>query len=183
MARRFVAIISSGSYDRAQDRIDVTKATWGKVVPIQLSHKTDSVIGKALIITQEGDKLKAVGEIFDAGKSAVADHAWAGLESGALVGLSIGFRPLEVPTPNTRGGLDYGRIELTEFSVLPNPCNPDAVILEVKDTGEAPAKTTTKPSASAWTPSAIAAKQKLLAHEAAEREAHARRVLTLLQSV
>lgn len=45
---------------------------------------------------------------------------------------SIGFMPLEKPAQNELGGLDFGAIELLEWSMVPVPAHPGATALAAK---------------------------------------------------
>jgi phage head maturation protease len=42
--------------------------------------------------------------------------------------VSVGFKPIDTPTFNTEGGLDYKSVELLEISAVPVPANREALV-------------------------------------------------------
>lgn len=125
--RRFV--ISTSTPDRDNDTIAV--AGWKldnyRRNPVVLwAHDYQSLpLGRAVSVAVDGDKLVADAEF--------ADHDMANavlklIDGGFLRATSVGFRPLTSTYNNARGGTDYTAQELLEFSLVPVPANPEALI-------------------------------------------------------
>jgi phage head maturation protease len=74
-----------------------------------------------------GDELVGTIEFASAALNPQAESVYQMLCAGLLNSCSVGFRPLAEPKSNSKGGLDYGEVELMEISVCPLPANPDAL--------------------------------------------------------
>jgi len=122
-------IISDGSVDRQNDTVAPDGWELGsyKSNPVVLwahSHK-DLPVGKAVDVVARNGRLEADTEF--------ADHPFAQtvrdlVKGGFLRAVSVGFRPLEWTINEERGGVDFKRQELLEFSVVPVPANANALI-------------------------------------------------------
>lgn len=127
--RRFV--ISTSTVDRDGDSID--QRGWRldayKRNPVVLfAHAYDNLpIAKSLSIGVEGDKLVSIVEFPAAEIYPFADTCLRMIDAGFLNATSVGFRP--VKSNRTETGIAFEEQELLEFSVVPVPCNPDALLV------------------------------------------------------
>lgn len=154
--------ISTGTPDREGDTVDV--AGWDltnfRKNPVVLwAHNQDKFpIGRCIDIGVEDGVLKATVEFAPADIPRAGEHAEAAYRlsaEGFLPGTSVGFRPLEYDISNERNDddsffmpMDFKRQELLEFSLVPVPCNPDALLEEEPESsapGTAPEPSTTLP--------------------------------------
>jgi hypothetical protein len=74
--------------------------------------------------------LEAVVEFPPRGMYEFADTVFDMLKGGFLNATSVGFRPIEFEDDHFRKGKNYLKQELTEFSIVPIPSNPDALVLQ-----------------------------------------------------
>lgn len=136
--------ISTAAVDRAQDTVD--QGGWDLSAyqrnPVVLwQHDSWSMpIGKCVDIGLEAGALRATVEFVRAdmpgGVGELAETVLMMCKEGFLSATSVGFRPIEfdITTDASRGaedwlpGFDFKRQDLTEFSIVTVPCNPDAVI-------------------------------------------------------
>lgn len=128
-SRRIKFTISTGDVDRDNDTISA--AGWVldnyKQNPVVLwahSHR-DLPIGKAVSIGVEGNALVAVAEF---ATHPLAQTVYEMLKGGFMRATSVGFRAIEYAINEERRGIDFKRQELLEFSVVPVPANPHALI-------------------------------------------------------
>lgn len=130
VTRRRTFVISTGSVDRDNDTISVNgwKLENYKRNPVVLfAHDYDSLpIGKCVEIGINGDKLLATAEFAD---HAMADTCLKLVDGGFLRATSVGFRPMKFTINEERRGLDFVEQELLEFSVVPVPANPEALMV------------------------------------------------------
>lgn len=121
--------ISTGSVDR--DRDTIAPAGWKlsnyKKNPIVLwAHDYSSLpIARTTKIKVDGDALVATAEFAD---HPFADTVYRMLKGGFLKATSVGFEPLKHAYDDKRGGYDFLEQELLEFSVVPVPANPEALM-------------------------------------------------------
>lgn len=141
-ARQLRYTITTDCVDRQMDRISVDGWDLKSYLqnPVVLwGHKHDLVIGRAIDVSRDGNALKATVEFQPADMPIVGDwaeYAYRGGQTGFIRATSVGFRPLEWEFTNEeeRGaddwfpGIDFQRQELTEFSVVGVPANPEALI-------------------------------------------------------
>lgn len=132
VSRRRTFVISSDSVDRDNDVIN--QAGWQlgnyQANPVVLwAHDYSSLpVGKCVELGVRGHQLIATAEF--------ADHPMAStvlslVDGGFLRATSVGFRPLpgKYTVNEQRGGMDFESCELLEFSIVPVPANPDALIM------------------------------------------------------
>lgn len=128
-------VISTDTVDLAGDTIAV--AGWKldnyKKNPVVLfAHDASSMpVGKATNVRVEDGKLKATVEFMTREISGFADAVFRALKAGFLSAVSVGFYPVKyafVDDPERRFGVDFLEQILLEFSVVPVPCNPEALI-------------------------------------------------------
>ena len=117
-------------------------------------------IGKALSIGVEGTDLVTSAEFADMETYAFADTIFRLLKGKFMRATSVGFFPrawTEVKD-DERWGYDFTDQELYEFSVVPVPANPDALMAAVSDGIDcAPLKDWAEQTLDLWTPEASVA--------------------------
>ena len=127
-SRQFV--ISTATVDRDND--SVAAAGWQldnyKKNPVVLfAHDYSSLpVAKCTDVRTKGGNLIATAEF--------ADHDMANtvlrlIDGGFLNATSVGFRPLKYSMNEARSGMDFAEQELLEFSIVPVPANPDALLV------------------------------------------------------
>lgn len=130
VSRRRKFVISTASPDRDNDTVAVSGwllDNYRKNPVVLWAHDYRSLpIGKAVEVGSEGDKLVAVADF--------ADHPFAEtvlrlIDGGFLRATSVGFRPEKYMLNEDRRGLDFVEQELLEFSVVPVPANPEALLV------------------------------------------------------
>ncbi len=121
--------ISTNAIDRDMDTID--PAGWDlraytKNPVVLWAHDYSSLpIGKAVEVTKDASRLRARAEF---AKHDFASTVLQLLTDGFLKATSVGFRPLKFTHNTERGGVDFQEQELLEFSIVPVPANPEALI-------------------------------------------------------
>ncbi|PAK77821.1 HK97 family phage prohead protease [Acetobacter fabarum] len=141
--RQLRYVITTDAVDRMQDKIsadgwDLTAYLQNPVV--LWGHDHDLVIGKAVSVVQESNGLSATVEFQPSDMPIVgpwADYAYRSGLSGFVRATSVGFYPKEweFTDDEDRGaddwfpGIDFKRQELTEFSIVSVPANPEALLL------------------------------------------------------
>lgn len=130
--RRIKFVISTGDVDRDNDTInadgwDLSNYRKNPVVLFAHSH-TDLPIGKCVELGFENGKLVATAEFATAEENPLADQVYRLLLGGYLNATSVGFRAIAAKENVERGGVDFTRQELLEFSVVPVPANQHALI-------------------------------------------------------
>lgn len=124
--------ISTATPDRDRDTIDV--AGWQlenyekNPVVLWAHNPWDPPIAKATAIAVEEDALKSTAEFAGADVYPFADTIFQLLKGGFLNATSVGFWPAEWTFNEERGGIDFKVQELWEYSIVPIPSNPDALI-------------------------------------------------------
>lgn len=84
-------------------------------------------VGKATEVRVEGESLMASAEFATQELNPFAENVFQMLKAGFLKAVSVGFIPLEWTWDDERGGYNFLKNELFEFSVVPVPANPDAL--------------------------------------------------------
>lgn len=134
--------ITTDAVDRMQDVISADGWDLKSYLqnPVVLwGHDHDLVIGKAIDISRTGNGLDATVQFQPSDMPIVgpwADYAFRSGVTGFIRATSVGFRPLEwdFTEDEERGGddwfpgIDFQRQELTEFSVVSVPANPEALL-------------------------------------------------------
>lgn len=111
-------------------------------------------IGKAIEVGVKGTDLVASAQFADGETYAFADTVYRLLKGGFLRATSVGFFPQEWTYDEERGGYNFIKQELFEFSVVPVPANPDALSMALKS-GEIdcePLKAWAEETLDMWTP-------------------------------
>jgi len=136
-------IISTSATDRYRDVVDVSG--WDlkayRKNPVVLFGHMGSIppIGKAFNVRRDGDALKATAEFMPQDISAFAHSIFRMYQEGYLRAVSVGFRPLKWEwitdeSGDPTGGIHFKRQELLEFSAVPVPANPEA-LMEARSKG------------------------------------------------
>lgn len=128
-------VLSTDSIDRQGDSIDQAGwqlANFRKNPAVCWAHDYQSLpVGKAKNVRIEDGKLKARCEFTAEGKIRFNDLVFDLCRDGFLNACSVGFIPLEwnwAESEARRMGMDFHRQDLLEFSIVPVPANPEALI-------------------------------------------------------
>jgi len=133
-SRRITFTISTGAVDRQGDTIAVDGwklDNYLKNPVVLFAHRYDQLpVAKAISLVKEAGALKATAEFPEKGLYPLADTVYEMLKAGFLRATSVGFRPLKSVHNEERPGwaMDFIEQELLEFSVVPVPCNPEALM-------------------------------------------------------
>lgn len=129
-------VISTGDVDRDNDIIN--PQGWElesfKSNPVVLWAHNSSLppIGKAIELAVKGrgskKKLIATAQFATRAQHELADTVFQLIAGGFLNATSVGFQPIDAEWNGERGGFDFKSQELHEFSVVPVPANPQAVL-------------------------------------------------------
>jgi HK97 family phage prohead protease len=127
--RRIRFVISTGAADRDNDTIDPAGwelSNFRRNPVVLLAHsRTALPVAKAVEVGVEGQRLVATAEFATHG---FAEEVYQLYLGGFLRATSVGFRALEWKRNEVRGGIDFLRHELLEFSCVPIPANPQALV-------------------------------------------------------
>ena len=130
--------VSKDTEDRDGDTIkqtgwELTNFKKNPVVPFGHNYK-DLPIAKSLSIEVVKNQLVSVAEFVTREVYPFADTVYQMLKGGFLNATSVGFKPLAYEQNDERGGYDFLKQELLEYSVVPIPSNPDALV-QARDAG------------------------------------------------
>lgn len=132
--RKIAFTISTGAVDRDRDTLkaDGWKLdSYRKNAVVLWAHDSHALpIAKAESVRVQAGVLKAVAEFVPAEVYPFAETVLQMLKGGFLRATSVGFIPLpgKYKFNEERGGVDFEEQELLEFSVVPVPSNPEALI-------------------------------------------------------
>lgn len=133
-------IISTGSVDRDKDTIAPKgwnfKAFRKNPVVLFAHNSRQPPIGRALKLIKEDDRILADAQFMDddIDTSGFSDMIFRMLKGKFLNAVSVGFIPEKFEFvddeehPDRRFGIDFLKQELLEFSIVPVPSNPEALI-------------------------------------------------------
>lgn len=133
--RKFSGVATSPTPDRLSDVIDPLGARFTNPLVLLRSHDHDCPIGKVTL-----RKPTAKGIEFDAEIPVITepgilkdrlDMAWGEIRAGIVNAVSIGFRAVKYAFKED-GGIEFQEIEIYELSTCAVPCQPDAIITQVK---------------------------------------------------
>jgi len=93
-------------------------------------------VGKASNVRPDGTKLKATADFAARDVYEFADNVFKMLKAGFLNATSVGFIPQEWSWDEKRGGYNFIKSELFEFSIVPVPANADALMNSIAAGGE-----------------------------------------------
>lgn len=135
--RQMTFVISDATRDRANDSLfpeGCDFANYQKNPVLLFAHDYSSLpIGKCV----DGPKLVngqlvCTFEFLTADANPLSELVWQQVQAGTLRAISVGFRPLKAIWNDIAGGIDYLMWELLESSVVPVPCNPNALPVDGK---------------------------------------------------
>lgn len=125
--------ITTGSVDRDNDTISPKGWDTGDFMknPVVLWAHDYSMLPVAMAIdlvpTETG--LESTAQFPPKGLHPFADTVFEMVKLGMLNATSVGFRPLEFTRDEERGGLNFVRQSLLEWSIVPVPANAEALIV------------------------------------------------------
>lgn len=90
-------------------------------------------IARAVQIERQPGKLIAETEFATAELNPMAEQVYRMVKAGFLRAASIGFRPLEWSYDEERKGVNFERVELLEYSIVPVPANAMALVAASAD--------------------------------------------------
>ncbi len=126
---RMRVCISTADVDRDNDTIEVAGWDLGSYMknPVVLwAHDHKSLpVGKAVSVGIEGGQLVAEMEFADHELAKTVQRLY---EGGFMRAFSVGFRAKQNMFNEERGGVDFKEQELLEFSTVPVPANPMALV-------------------------------------------------------
>jgi HK97 family phage prohead protease len=131
-SRTISFIISTDAVDRDGDSIDPKGwelDTYRKNPCVLWSHDySQPPVAKATSIESTKNGLAATAEFPAKGVYPFADTVYELLKGGFLSASSVGFRPIDGAPAEGRKGVNYFKQELLEFSIVPVPANPEALV-------------------------------------------------------
>jgi len=123
-------VISSEAQDRDGDVIEAAGWELGNFLknPVVLfGHDHGGLpIGRASDMRVEGGALKASVEFATMDQNPLAESVFRMVKAGFLKGASVGFMPIEFERDGD--GMKFTKQELLEFSIVPIPSNPEALV-------------------------------------------------------
>jgi HK97 family phage prohead protease len=126
--------ITTGAPDRMKDTIDPKgwDLTHYKKNPVVLyAHDYhDLPVGKSVKMEADDTGLSSIAQFATKEQYAFADTVYQLILGGFLKATSVGFKPTKHVYNEQRGGVDFLEQELLEYSVVPIPANPEALIEE-----------------------------------------------------
>ena len=130
--------ISTNDVDHDRDVIDVDGwdlKTFKANPVIQWAHSYSTPpIGRALKVWKDGKALKATAEFTSADLNPFGDMVYRLYLGGFMRAVSVGFKADEYSYDEVRRGMNIKRATLLEFSAVPVPANPHA-LLDAKGAG------------------------------------------------
>lgn len=126
-------VISTASVDRERDTIsmdgwDTSNFEKNPVVLFAHSHRTPP-IGRSLMLSRLDGKLRSKCEFMPREISEFAFMIFQMYAEGYMKATSVGFIPKEYAFDNDRpGGINFLSQELIEYSCVPVPANPEALV-------------------------------------------------------
>ena len=138
--RRIKFTISTGDVDRENDRLRsdgwVLNA-YRKNPVVMFAHDYKQLpVARAISIEEHEGTLVSTAEFATADLNPFADTVYRMIKGGFLNAVSVGFRPQKFKSTerdNGQQGFDFEEQELLEYSVVPIPANPHALIAASKD--------------------------------------------------
>ncbi|MBF0877461.1 hypothetical protein HKD21_11465 [Gluconobacter cerevisiae] len=138
----FTFVITNDALDRANDIVDpdgldVTEYLRNPRV-LKIHNDGEWPIGRCVELKRVGNGWQGTVEFCPADYPVVgpdAEFCRRALKDGFISAVSIGFRPLNYSI-NDAGGMTITESELLEFSIVPIPCNQEALLVNVKEKQE-----------------------------------------------
>lgn len=130
--RRIRFTITTADPDRERDIVDASGVDMDAFMrnPVVLfAHDYKSLpVARAIQLERQADRIVATTEFATADLNPIAEQVYRMVKGGFLRGASIGFRPLEWNYDEERRGVNFHKVELLEFSIVPVPANAMALI-------------------------------------------------------
>lgn len=130
--------ISSPVVDRDNDTIDGKGwqiANYLKNPVVLWAHDYKGLpVAKSQRVWLEDGKLKSITEFASADLYPFADTVYRMVKAGFLNATSVGFAPDDYELDEDRRGVNFKKQDLLEYSIVPVPSNPEALI-EARDAG------------------------------------------------
>lgn len=124
--------ITTGAVDRDHDIINPAGWNVGNYLRnpvVMFAHDYGSLpVARTLNITADSQGLVALAEFAGPDIYPFADTVFKMVKGGFLNATSVGFRPEAWTYNETRSGIDFAAQELLEFSIVPVPANPGALV-------------------------------------------------------
>lgn len=124
--------ISTAGVDRDNDSIAAggwDLRNYQKNPVVLWAHQYDQLpVGRAKNLRIENDTLVADAEFVSGDVYPFAETVFRMLKAGFLGSTSVGFKPKDFTYNEKRQGFDFSTQELLEFSIVPIPANPDALM-------------------------------------------------------
>jgi HK97 family phage prohead protease len=137
-SRRLTFAISTGAVDRDRDTLAVDGwdlANYRRNPVVLWAHDYHALpVARAESIKLGAGQLKASATFVPAEVYPFAETVYQMLKGGFLRATSVGFRPSKYSLNEERRGVDFLEQELLEFSIVPVPSNPEA-LLDAKAAG------------------------------------------------
>lgn len=137
--RRAKFTITTSNPDRERDIVDaagIETDAYMRNPVIQFAHDYKSLpIGRTVKLERHKDRIVATAEFATADLNPMAEQVFRMVKAGFVKGASIGFRPLEWNYDEMRRGVNFQKVELLEWSVVPVPANASALIAAGIQTG------------------------------------------------
>jgi HK97 family phage prohead protease len=133
LSRVIVFCMSDPSVDRQNDTINVHGWDWSAFARNNLAlwnHDASALpIGRVHDVRVSGDRLLGNVEFAPAEVNEFADQVFRMIKAGFLRAGSVGFIPTDFTFNQKRGGIDFHRQSLLEFSITPLPANENALAM------------------------------------------------------
>lgn len=124
---------STPTPDRSGDSLDPKGASFNLPLPLLWQHRTDQPIGKVLSAKVDGDGIWVKAQIDKTTGLPFIEEAWALIKAGLVGGLSVGWKPLELPTISKDGRVaTFSKWLWAETSAVTVPANSEASIALIK---------------------------------------------------
>ena len=137
--RQIKFTISTGGIDRENDRLSAdgwSLKSYRKNPVVMFAHDYKQLpIARAVSISQENGTLVSMAEFATADLNPFAETVYRMIKGGFLNAVSVGFRPQKFKSAerdNGQQGFDFEEQELLEYSVVPVPANPHALVAASK---------------------------------------------------
>lgn len=126
-------VITTGAVDRDNDTISPKGwmlDSYLKNPSVLWAHDYSQLpVGKAIDMVATEKGLTSTVQFPPKGVHPFADTVFELVKGGFLNATSVGFRPTEFERNEERGGLDFTKQELLEYSIVPVPANHEALIV------------------------------------------------------
>lgn len=130
--RRIRFTVTTNTPDREGDILEtggIDTAAYEHNSIVMYAHDYKQLpIGRAVAIERFPNRLVATVEFAPADMNPFAEQVYRLVKAGFLKACSIGFRPVEWEYDEVRGGVNFLKTEMLEFSICPIPANAEALV-------------------------------------------------------